>query len=435
MSKALNRLTLIQVKNATPHSDGRARLFPDGGNLLLAVSYAKDSSVNRSWIFKYRVRGTKRERRMGLGPVRDVSLADARNRATELRRQLVEGKDPIRERDVLKNSAEPSESRPKQTFHQVAIQYMATHESSWTSQVHRRQWISTLDTYILPALGKKPIGTINNDGKRQIGITTEHVLEVLTPIWDSKYQTASRIRGRIEAILSYAKVKYRLGWNVEDGGCNPAQWKGHLKEVLPAKVHNVKHYGALSYENVATFMSELRAADGVAALALEFATLTAARSGEVLKATWSEVNSAKRTWNIPRPHLKRPGEEKDGSHTVPLSDAAMAVLSRVKTTLGDSAPERRIFAINDWVMLDTLKRLRPGSTVHGMRACFRSWAGACTPHPRDLCEAALGHAVGDAVERAYQRDSLLAKRRALMNDWADHCDRAPADVVELRASA
>jgi integrase len=435
MSKALNRLTDSQIKNATAHPDGRARLLADGGNLLLAVSLAKDGSVNRSWIFKYRVRGTKRERRMGLGPFRDVPLKKARERAAVLRLALAEGRDPIADRETLRASRPLEYGAPKETFRQAAMEYMARNESSWTSLVHRRQWVSTLDTYVLPVLGKKPVGMVNEAGQRQVAITTADVLAVLTPIWDTKRETASRIRGRLESILNFAKVTYRLGWNVDDGGCNPATWDGHLKEVLPRKKRAVQHYEAIHYEDIAAFMVELRSVGSVAALALEFVILTACRSNEAIEATWNEIDPANRTWNIPRDHLKRDGEEKDLSHTIPLSDAAMAVLRRLQGMLGNTAPDGRIAPIGDWVMRDTLQSLRPGITVHGMRSCFRSWAGACTSHPRDVCETALGHAVGNAVERSYQRDALLAKRRVLMADWADYCDRAPADVVELKASA
>jgi integrase len=436
MSKALNRLTDSQIKNALPHPDGRARLLPDGGNLLLAVSAAKDGSVNRSWIFKYRVRGTKRERRMGLGPLRDVPLKKARELAANLRLALAEGRDPIADRDALRAARPLDYEGPKETFRQAAMEYMARNESSWTSEVHRRQWVSTLDSYVLPVLGKKPIGMTNKAGQRLMAITTTDVLAVLTPIWDTKRETASRVRGRIESILSFARVNYGLGWNIEDGGCNPATWAGHLKEVLPSKKRAVQHYEAIHYDNIAAFMVELRSIGSVAALALEFVTLTACRSNEALAATWSEIDPIKRTWNIPRDHLKRDGEEGDKSHTVPLSDAAMA--RRVGAMLGDTKPDSRIFPVREWVMRDTLQSLRPGITVHGMRACFRSWCGAATAHPRDVAEAALGHAIGNAVERSYQRDALLTKRRVLMWDWAAYCDHMGADIIpleEIKATA
>jgi integrase len=295
--------------------------------------------------------------------------------------------------------------------------------------------VASLDTYVLPILGKLPVGMVNKAGQRQIAITTEHVLEALRPIWDTKRETASRIRGRIEKILNFAKVTYRLGWNVEDGGCNPAMWTGHLKEVLPKNRRAVRHYKAIHYNDIAALMVELRAINSVTALALEFVTLTACRSNELLEATWSEIDESKRTWCIPRDHLKRDGEEEDKSHTVPLSDAAMAVLRRLGAMLGDTRPDSRIFPLNDWVMRDMLQSLRPGATVHGMRSCFRSWAGACTAHPRDVAEVALGHSVGNQVERSYQRDDLLHKRRFLMTEWADFCSRPPASVIPLKASA
>jgi integrase len=243
------------------------------------------------------------------------------------------------------------------------------------------------------------------------------VLRVLEPIWSTIPETASRIRGRIETVLDFA------GRNT----ANPARWKGHLEHKLAKrnKARSVRHLAALPYAEMGAFMGELRAVNSIPARALEMTILCATRTNETMGAIWEEFNVAGRLWIIPAGRTKR-----DREHRVPLSDAAIAVLRG----LADIRHDRRVFPAGSESMRQCLQELRPGLTVHGFRATFRSWAGGCTTHPRDVCETALGHSIGNAVEQAYQRDALIAKRRVLMADWAEFCasDRA-VNVVHMDA--
>jgi integrase len=248
-------------------------------------------------------------------------------------------------------------------------------------------------------------------------IDTAAVLQVLEPIWAEKPETASRIRGRIETVLNFAGRST----------ANPARWKGHLEHKLAKrnKARTVEHLAALSYAEIGGFMAALRAVDGVAARALEFTILCATRTNETVGARWSEFDFDQRLWIIPALRTKR-----DKEHRVPLSDAASAIIKAMAETRQDD----RVFPIESHEMRRCLQELRPGITVHGFRSTFRSWAGGCTMHPRDVCETALGHSIGSAVEQAYQRDALVAKRRVLMTDWTEFCasDRA-ANVVHMDA--
>jgi integrase len=245
-------------------------------------------------------------------------------------------------------------------------------------------------------------------------VDTTAVLKVLEPIWTEIPETASRVRGRIETILDFAGRS----------DANPARWKGHLEHKLAKrnKARTVEHLAALPYTEIAAFMAELRTVNSIPAMALEFTILTACRSGEVLGARWSEIDLAKRLWTIPASRTKR-----DKQHAVPLSDASVDVLEAMAAIRDDD----RIFPINATAMLGALKELRTGVTVHGFRATFRSWCGACTTTPRDVAELALGHSIGSAVEQAYLRDSLLAKRSVLMAEWAAFCGHQPASIVRL----
>jgi integrase len=392
-------------------------LLCDGGGLWLQVGLGKDKQVTKSWIFRYATAGTKvsrtgreyrRERQMGLGALYTVGLAEAREMARQARLLVQQGKDPIDERDTAKGAAAAARGK-RVTFDQATEAYLQKFEDSWKNRAHRRQWRSTMREYVLPVLGKIDVAVIDTDA----------VLRVLDPIWSQTPETASRVRGRIESVLDFA------GRN----GSNPARWKGHLEHRLAKrnKTRAVKKLPALPYEQISTFMAELRAVDGVGARALEFTILCATRTNETVGAIWAEIDLVKRTWTIPVERLKRPGEQEDGSHCIPLSDAAVAVLNRI----AEIRQVDRVFPIGEQMMRRSLKDLRSGVTVHGFRSTFRSWSGGRTGHPRDVCEMALGHAVGSAVERAYQRDALLAKRRVLMSDWADFCGKAPADVVRM----
>jgi integrase len=410
--RTLARLSSNKIKNAKFGAGGKTVLLCDGGGLWLQVSAGKDGQINRSWIFRYAAAGNKisrtgreyrRERQMGLGPLHTVGLAEAREMARDARLLVLQGKDPLEEKDASRAAVREAEAK-RLTFGDAAEAYLQKFEDTWKSARHRLQWRTSLDTHILPVLGKVDVEAIN----------TELVLKVLDPIWSTLPETASRVRGRIETVLDFAGIS----------GPNPARWKGHLEHKLAKrnKARTVRHLAALPYSGMGAFMAELRVASSIPARALEFTILCATRTNETVGALWTEIEIADRLWVVPAIRTKR-----DREHRVPLSDAAMAVVDAMAKIRQDE----RVFPIGSDAMWYFLRGLRPGLTVHGFRSTFRSWAGACTLHPRDVCEIALGHAIGDATEQAYQRDSLLAKRRVLMSDWAEFCARAPADVVRM----
>jgi integrase len=413
--RTIGRLTASKAKNAKPRPGGKAALLCDGGGLWLQVSAGKDGQVNRSWIFRYAAADTKvsragreyrRERQMGLGPLYTVGLAEAREMAREARLLVRQRKDPLDEKNAARAAARAAQAK-RQTFAEVAEAYLRKNEDHWKSAMHRYQWRGTLREYILPVLGRMDVEAID----------TAAVLQVLEPIWTVIPETAGRIRGRIETVLNFA------GRN----DANPARWKGHLEHKLAKrnKTRTVEHLAALPYTKIGAFMAELRAVDDVAARALEFTILCATRTAETIAARWSEFDLDQRLWIIPALRTKR-----DKEHRVPLSDAAFAIVKAMAAARIDD----RVFPIGMHKMRVCLRELHPDITVHGFRATFRSWAGGCTMHPRDVCETSLGHSIGNAVEMAYQRDALVTKRRVLMADWAEFCasDRA-ANVVHMDA--
>jgi integrase len=405
--RTIGRLTSNKVKNAKPGPKGKTVLLCDGGGLWLQVSTGKTGQVNKSWLFRYAAAGTKisktgreyrRERQMGLGPVHTVG-----EMARQKRLLVLQGKDPLDEKGASRAAARAAEAK-RLTFGEAAEAYLQKFEDGWKNPKHRVQWRSSLRDYILPMLGKLDVEAIG----------TADILRVLEPIWKSKTETASRIRGRIESVLDFA------GSN----GANPARWKGHLEHKLAKrnKTRTVKHLAALPYTEIAEFMARLRKVNSIPAKALELTILCATRSAETMGATWVEFDLGARLWKIPATRTKR-----DREHVVPLSDAAVTLLE----TMAPLRQADQMFPVHQDAMRVCLQEMRPDVTVHGFRATFRSWAGGCTTHPRDVCEQALGHAVGNAVEAAYMRDSLLAKRRILMADWAAFCGTTPADVVRV----
>src|SRR6516165_6187385 len=411
--RTTGRLTFNKVKNAKPRPDGKAALLCDGGGLWLQVSSGRDGQINKSWFFRYAAAETKisrtgrryrRERQMGLGSLHTVALADAREMAREARLLVRQGKDPLDAKHQTWTAAQIAQAN-RRTFGEVAEAYLRKFEEGWKNPEHRMQWRRTLRTYILPVLGKLDVELID----------TEAVLQVLEPIWSTIPETASRVRGRIETVLDFAGRS----------GANPARWKGHLEHKLAKrnKARTVRHLPALPYAEMGAFMAALRTVNSIPARALELTILCATRTNETLGARWDEVDLEARLWIIPAIRTKR-----DREHRVPLSDAAMHVLEGMAVIRQGA----RIFPIGGQGMRRCLQDIRPGVTPHGFRATFRSWAGGCTMHPRDVCETALGHSIGSAVEQAYQRDALIAKRRVLMADWADFCasDRT-ANVVHL----
>jgi integrase len=397
-------LTVRQVQTAKVGAHG------DGNGLYLQVA----TGGSRSWIFRYQLRGKRRE--LGLGGFPAVSLATARDRTIDARRQLAAGIDPIEQRRGQRQD-EALGFAKAMTFKQCADAYIAAHRAGWKPK-HAAQWATSLETYVRPVFGAVPAEAVD------VGM----VLAVLEPLWATKTETANRLRGRIEAVLDWARARgFRRGEN-------PARWRGHLDSLLPrpSKVQQVVHHAALPYAEIGTFMAALREHAGVAARALEFAVLTAARTGEVLGATWDEINIAERVWTVPAGRMKA-GRE----HRVPLSGPAMAIIEQMsELRTGD-------FVFPGWrageprsgmALLLALRRIRGGLTTHGFRSTFRDWCAEATSFPSEVAEMALAHAVGDKVEAAYRRGDLFDKRRQLAEAWGRYCGQAtavPAEILPL----
>jgi integrase len=374
--------------------------YGDGYGLCLQIT----PSGAKSWLLRYERNG--RERWMGLGPLHTVGLKDARERARKARQQLLDGIDPIEARRSERAKAALEASKTV-TFEEAATAYFDAHQTKWRNAKHRNQFISTLKEYVFPKLGKLAVADID------IG----SVLSVLEPIWPTKTETASRVRSRIEAVLDWAAVrKLRTG-------DNPARWKGNLQHVLPARARLAKpqHHAALPYAEIPAFMTALRNRDGVAARALEFTILTAARTGEVVGARWDEIDLTARTWTVPGNRMKA-GRE----HRVPLSDEAVEILKALPREKNNPyvflGP--RAGGLSNMAMAAVLRRMDwVEITVHGFRSTFRDWAAESTAFPNHVVEMALAHTVGNKVEAAYRRGDLLAKRQRLAADWAKFCAR------------
>lgn len=403
MAGGINKLT-----NTGVEAKKEPGYYGDGGGLWLQVSRLG----GKSWVFRFARQGRTRE--MGLGPYTSVGLKRAREKAAECRRILDDGGDPIEIRKAERMAARLEVAKAR-TFKECAEAYIEAHKAGWKNEKHAKQWGATLETYAYPVFGSLSVASVD----------TGLVLDVLRPIWAAKTETASRLRGRIESVLDWAKVSgYR-------DGENPARWRGHLDKLLPArsKVQKVQHHAALSYAEVGAFMADLRKRDGIAARALEFSVLCASRSGEVRNATWSEFDLAAAIWTIPADRMKA-GKE----HRVPLSPAAVALLKALPRVKGSpyAFPAARGGALSDMALTAVLRRMdRVGLTQHGFRSTFRDWAGETTAYPREVIEHALAHQLKDKAEAAYQRGDLLTKRARLMADWAKFCAvvRNPADNV------
>jgi len=412
----IGKLSAVEVAKAK----GPAVLH-DGGGLYLRFS----SSGGKSWVFRFQLDGKRRD--MGLGPYPDISLAEARGRATEHRKQRLDGIDPLEAKEARRQAQRLAVAKGR-TFRECAIEFIEKNRVGWRNAKHRQQWENTLATYVYPTLGGLPVSTID----------TGLVVQVLDPIWTEKPETASRVRGRIEAVLDAATVRgFRQG-------PNPAQWKGNLAHILPARarVRKVAHHAALPFDDMPGFLAALRNRKGMAAWALEFAALTAARTGEVLGARWGEIGDlTAKIWTVSTDRMKA-GRE----HRVPLSDAALAVLEKVRplALMTDGKPDpaapvfpgsRRALPMSNMVLLMLLRRMkRDDLTVHGFRSTFSDWAAERTAYPREVVEMALAHAIENKAEAAYRRGDLFEKRRRLMVDWARFCEAPPAgEVVPLRA--
>lgn len=373
----------------------------------------------RSWIFRYNAgtlpTGAPRRRDHGLGGYPDVPLVEARKRANALRAQLRDGIDPIEA-----NRSTRTTHSAVLTFDEAARRLIAAKAPEWKNAKHREQWENTLATYASPRIGALPVDKVEQ----------RHVIDVLSPIWNTTNETATRVRSRIEAVLGWATVSgYRTG-------DNPARWRNHLDKVLPKprKVRKVAHHAALPADEMHAFMTQLRGVAGTAARAFEFLILTATRSGEVRGATWDEIDLDAATWTIPAERMKMERE-----HKVPLSPAALRLLKSLPRFAGTNlvfpGPAGRIMSDNT---LSVLTRRRGIPAVpHGFRSTFRDWAAERTDYSRDVAEMALAHTIGDKVEAAYRRGDLFAKRTRLMADWAKFIDTPPASgtVTPIRRKA
>lgn len=410
MARTIGKLTALAVSQAK-----RRGYYGDGGGLFLQVS----ASGAKSWVFRFKEAGRLRE--MGLGPTHTIGLAEARQKAQDCRRARLDGRDPIEARKAQRMQVK-LEAAKAVTFAACAEQYIASHKAGWRNDKHAAQWPATLGTYAYPVFGGLPVQAVD----------VALVMKAIEPIWTVKPETAGRVRGRIESILDWATTRgYRTGEN-------PARWRGHLENLLPArsKVRRVEHHAALPYPEIGGFMVELRQQEGVAARALEFAILTAARTGEVIGARWDEIDIAERQWTVP-PERMKAGKE----HRVPLSDAALTIVENLAAIRqGDHVfpGGKASRPISNMAMLMLLRRMGRGDlTAHGFRSSFRDWAAERTTFPGDVAEMALAHAVGDKVEAAYRRGDLFQKRRQLSDAWAKFCDSptTTGEVVPIRATA
>ena len=412
MARQQQRLSALQVTKLT-----KPGLYGDGGGLTLQIT----TTGAKSWLLRYMVAG--KPFGMGLGPTHTVSLAEARQKALDARKLLIDGINPLVAKKQSQIAAALADAK-MMSFDQCAEAYILAHKAGWKNAKHGDQWTNTLNTYASPVFGHLPVAEID----------TGLVVKCLAPIWETKTETASRVRGRIESVLGWATTSgYRTGEN-------PARWKGHLENLLAtiSKSSRTKNHPSLPWPRIGAFMSALRAREGVSARAVEFAILTACRSGEVRGAQWAEFDTAGKLWTIPAERMKAKRE-----HQVPLSDAALALL--------ESMPKDDdvdvVFAgtkgqpLSDMSLTAVIRRMNgddkpvwadangDGITVHGFRSSFRMWAAETTNYPREVAEHALAHQLPDAVERAYQRGSQFAKRAALMAEWAVYCATVPTDAV------
>lgn len=394
MPREVGKLTALKVTRLR-----EPRMYGDGGNLWLQVG----PNGTKSWVFRYMLGGKERE--MGLGPLHTVSLSDARTKAAECRRLCLDGVDPIEARKKTRAQARLDSARSI-TFKSAAESYIEAHKAGWRNDKHAAQWGATLKTYAYPHFGSLPVQ----------GVDVAFVMKALEPIWSKKPETATRLRGRIESVLDWATARgYRIGEN-------PARWRGHLENLLPARkrVRKAQHHAALPYDDMSTFMEALRLQEGTGARALEFLILTATRTSETLGAKWDEIDLREGVWTLPAERMKGHKE-----HRVPLAPEAVTVLKTMRETKQGDYVFPGLKAdkpLSNMALLVLLRRMkRTDLTVHGFRSTFRDWAAERTNFPREVAEMALAHAVSDRVEAAYRRGDLFEKRRRLIEAWAKFC--------------
>ena len=385
---AIHRLTPRKVSTA---KQGK---YEDGGGLRLVVG----ASGSKKWVLRFSLKGKRRE--MGLGAYPTVSLGDARAMAAEYRQQAADGTDPIKARAV-----EPVRIP---NFTTCAARYIRAHRKGWRNHKHQRQWVTTMKTYARPTIGDMSVDEIS----------TEDILKILKPIWNTKTETAKRVQGRIENILDYASA-YK--WRDSN---NPARWRGHLDKLLPkpSRVKNSRHHPAMPYQEVARFMEELRINQSISALALRFLILTATRTSEVLKAEWAEIDLKTAVWTIPAERMKARRE-----HRIPLTKESIIILKETPKIHGNPyvfPGSRSNRPLSNMALLQLMRGMgygvnedRGDYVPHGFRSSFRDWSGEVSSYPRDVAEMALAHTIQNKVEAAYRRGDLFEKRRKMMDDW------------------
>ncbi len=405
MARAIGRLTALKVEKAKEPG-----MYADGGGLYLRVT----PEGARNWVLRYML--DRRPRWMGLGPLALYSLQEARARALDARRKRHEGIDPIDARRA-ERARQRLEAAKVITFKQCAETYIEAHRAGWRNGKHAGQWSATLSTYAYPVIGALPVQAVD----------TGLVLKVLGLIWTAKPETAGRVRGRLESILDFAKVRgYR-------DGENPARWRGHLDKLLPprSKVREIEHHAALPYAELPAFLARLREQEGIAARALEFLILTAARTGEVIGAQWNEIDLLDKTWTVPAVRMKAHRE-----HRVPLSARAFAILGEMQAARHGDTGDAYVFPgaksgkpLSNMAFLMLLRRMgRADLTAHGFRATFKTWASERTSLQNEIVEASLAHVIGGKVEQAYRRGDLFEERCRLVQQWATFCNTAPAQA-------
>lgn len=402
----LGALQVSRLKDQGRHAVGGVA----GLHLWIKASGAK------SWILRVLVGGQRKD--IGLGGFPDVTLAGARDAARRARDQIVQGVDPVEQRKLAR-ALLMAEHATAKTFEECTRAYIEARGDEWRNPKHRQQWQNTLETYAWPVMGSLLV--------RDIALP--HVLDALTPIWKTKTETATRVRGRIESVLDWATVRgYR-------SGDNPARWKSHLDQLLPNpnKITKVKHHEAVDVDAVAEFSSSLRAMEGMGARALEFLILNASRSGEVRGALWSEIDMNAKLWTIPAERMKAKAE-----HRVPLSKQAIKLL---KSLTRHEESDVVFYGVKGQVLSDmtlsaVMRRMKVDAVPHGFRSTFRDWASERTNFPRELAEMALAHTIENKVEAAYRRGDLLPKRLQMMQAWADFVETPvkKGNVVPLARS-
>lgn len=403
MAKIFNKLTDKKIQHIKERG-----YHPEGGGLYL--QWKSPQSI--SWIFRFSFEGKAHE--MGLGSYKYVSLADARQKRTDLQKLLFSGVNPLAEKKKIQNERR-AQFANKMTFDACAKAYIESQRVAWKNAKHADQWTNTIETYASPVIGKMFVDEI----------TTNLIMKIIEPIWIKKTETASRVRGRVELVLNWATVRGLRS------GENPARWRGHLDNLLPKRslVQKVTHHKAMPYALISDLMNTIKTQNDVSSLALQFLILTATRTNETLNARWSEIDLEKRVWIIPPERMKAKRE-----HRVPLTDEALSILKRVpkvefnQCVFVNSQTKRHL---SNNALLQKLNELAPNYTVHGFRSTFRDWVGEETSEPREVAEAALAHTIKDKVEAAYRRGDFFQKRLKLMQIWNEYCFKDSANIKRI----